>query len=130
MQKDSWILLLIIFIIGLLLVALLIALLKQKRVQKSQAIEKIPSAQELLELLKQKDNTLAKLASYSTLAKAHYMQYMQEIPNFDLEAVAILTAHKNVNSKLILEVEKYFKSLNPSRKELLDKALSIGLSKR
>ncbi|MDE5603208.1 MAG: hypothetical protein K2I71_04740, partial [Helicobacter sp.] len=96
--------------------------------QKKQ--EKIPNAKELLELLQQKDNTLEILYQCSNLAKIHYTSYFQENENFDLEFVGILSSHKNVNAKLILEIEKYFKSINPNRKELLDKALENGLSKR
>ncbi|MDD6056137.1 MAG: hypothetical protein SOW25_01515 [Helicobacter sp.] len=116
--------------IVLLFVALFVALKRQKRAKKEVESLKIPSAEELLELLENKNNDLKKLESLVSLAKAHFRQYTQEISDFDLKVIAILSAHKGVNTKLILDTEKHFSSLNPTRKELLSKALSIGLSNR
>ncbi len=133
MQKEDWILFLVFLIGGLLLIALFFVFLGDKMFNKKETPSdtlKIPNAQELLELLKDKTNDLKKLEQYSKLAFAHYQQYMQEIENFDLEFIAILTSHKSVSAKLILEVERHFKQLNPTRKELLEKALGMGLKHR
>lgn len=132
MQKGDWILFLVFLIGGLLLIALFFVFLGDKMFHKKQTTPdfKIPNAKEILELLKDKQNDLKKLEQYSNLAFAHYRQYMQEIENFDLEFIAILTSHKGVSAKLILEAEKHFKQLNPARKELLEKALNVGLKRR
>lgn len=124
---------LVFLIVGLLLIALFFVFLGDKmfgKKQTTQNLPKIPNAQEVLILLKDKDNDLHKLEQYSKLASEHYAQYMQEIENFDLEFVAILTSHKGVNAKLILEVERHFKQQNPERKSLLDQALGMGLKHR
>ncbi|WP_104722556.1 hypothetical protein [Helicobacter mesocricetorum] len=130
MQPKDWILVLIFLSIGLVFIALFFIFFFKKNTPQSKKQEKIPNAKELLELLAQKENTLEMLYQYSNLAKIHHTSYFQESENFDLEFVSILASHKNVNAKLVLEVEKYFKSINPERKELLDKALESGLNKR
>ncbi|TLD84073.1 hypothetical protein LS70_004525 [Helicobacter sp. MIT 11-5569] len=128
---QSWILILILFICVLLVIAFGYALWNSKGKKDSKnPSTKIPNAKELLEMLKEKGNSLEQLKSYSKIACAHYEQYMQEIKDFDLEFVAILTAHKNVNAKLILEIERHFKNINPERKALLDQALTVGLGSR
>ncbi|MBD5164521.1 hypothetical protein [Helicobacter sp.] len=132
MQKEDWILFLVFLIGGLLLIALFFVFLGDKFNKKETTSDtlKIPNAQEILELLKDKKNDLKQLEQYSKLAFAHYQQYMQEIESFDLEFITILTSHKGVSAKLILEVERHFKQLNPARKELLEKALGMGLKHR
>lgn len=129
---QSWILITILFIcVLLLIVAFGFALWNSKTKKDSNTQQiKIPNAQELLELLKAEDNTLESLSKHSQTACKFYERYMEECDDFDLEFVAILTAHKSVNAKLILEIERRFKTLNPSRKTLLDKALSFGLGHR
>lgn len=130
MQSKDWILILIFLSIGLIFIALFFIFFFYKNTQAPKKQEKIPNAKEILELLGQRGNTLESLQQYSNLAKIHHSSYFQENENFDLEFVSILASHKNVNAKLVLEVEKYFKSMNPNRKELLDKALGSGLNKR
>ncbi|MBX7490256.1 hypothetical protein [Helicobacter turcicus] len=128
---QSWILITILFVCVLLLIAFGFALWNSKTKKNSNTPQtKIPNAQELLELLKAKDNTLESLSKHSQTACKFYERYMDECDDFDLEFVAILTAHKNVNAKLILEIERRFKTLNPARKTLLDKALTFGLGHR
>lgn len=129
---QSWVLILIIFVVVSLAVALFIAFLHDKSIKNriKEKEPKVPNAQELLESLKDKSNDLNKLAQYSNLAYTHYMQYMSEMSDFDLEFIAILTSHKSVNAKLILEAERHFKQLNPERKTLLEKALNVGLKHR
>ncbi len=131
MQKEDWILALIFLICGLLLIALVFALWSNKSAHKEQKSQtKIPSAQELLESLQTKENDLNILREYSKFACENYERYMGEMEDFDLKFIAILTSHKGVNAKLILEIERYFKKLAPSRKELLDQALTVGLEHR
>ncbi|MCI5969086.1 hypothetical protein [Helicobacter sp.] len=128
---QSWILLTILLICLLFLIALGFALSNSKTKKDSKDTQpKIPNAQELLKLLKTEENTLESLHQYSKTACAFYNRYMQECNDFDLEFIAILSAHKNVNAKLILEIERNFKTLNPARKTLLDKALTLGLGYR
>ncbi|TLD86787.1 hypothetical protein [Helicobacter sp. MIT 05-5294] len=133
MQKEDWILFLVFLIVGLLLIALFFVFLGDRMFGKGKTAQnapKIPNAQEVLTQLKDQSKDLHQLEFYSQLAFAQYAQYMQEVENFDLEFIAILTSHKSVNAKLILEVEKHFKQLNPKRKELLEKALGVGLKRR
>lgn len=129
---QSWILIVIVLVVVILAVALFVAFLRDKSMKNrlKEKEVKIPNAQEILELLKDKKNDLNKLEQYSNLAYIHYKQYMEEMPDFDLDFVAILTSHKGVNAKLILEVERNFKQANPARKELLEKALNMGLEHR
>ncbi|WP_299547734.1 hypothetical protein [uncultured Helicobacter sp.] len=129
---EKWILILIVLICVILLIAFGFALWSGQKKQSSpkKVSNRIPTAKELLELLQDNTNTLADLKAHSNTACANYEHYMQEQSDFDLEFVAILTAHKSVNAKLILEVERNFKSINPARKTLLDQALSLGLGNR
>lgn len=129
---QSWILIVIVLVVVILAVALFVAFLRDKSMKNrlKEKEVKIPNAQEILELLKDKNNDLNKLEQYSNLASIHYRRYMEEMPDFDLDFVAILTSHKGVNAKLILEVERNFKQANPARKELLEKALNMGLKHR
>lgn len=129
-MSDILILGVVALIVLALLIALFIAFKREKpKIHKENEFE-IPNAAKLLELLRDPNNNLNTLTKYADYAHSHYIQYMQEIPDFDLEFVAILTAHKSVNAKLVLEIEKKFKALNPERKALLDKALSVGLGHR
>ncbi|TLE13995.1 hypothetical protein LS72_009270 [Helicobacter apodemus] len=130
MQQKDWVLVIIFLSIGLIFISLFFIFFFYKNTQPQKKQEKMPNAKEILELLRQKENTLESLHQYSSLAKIHHTSYFQENENFDLEFVSILASHKNVNAKLVLEIEKYFKSINPNRKELLDKALESGLNKR
>lgn len=126
---DYLVVFIILFVILLLFVWLVFAFLHTKT-SKKQTIIKDYSAHEILELVKDSNNSLSALEEYSKIAKAHYHRYMGEISDFDLEFVVVLSAHKHVNAKLILEVERYFKVENPNRATLLDNALGAGLKKR
>ena len=130
MQDDILILSIIVLVVLALLIALFVAFKREKPKTYQEKEFEIPNATKLLELLKDPSNNLNTLEKYAKYAHSHYAQYMQEVPDFDLEFVAILTAHKGVNAKLVLEIEKKFKALNPERKALLDKALSVGLGHR
>ncbi|WP_297812505.1 hypothetical protein [uncultured Helicobacter sp.] len=131
MQKEILIFSSIFVIVLVLLIALFIALKREKprKIQEESNFE-IPNASTLLESLKKQNNDLNTLAKYADLAFIHYDRYMEEMPDFDLEFFAILTSHKGVNAKLILEVERHFKQANPARKELLEQALNVGLKHR
>ena len=129
-MSDILILSIVALIVLALLIALFIAFKREKPKIHNEKEFEIPNAAKLLELLRDPNNNLNTLTKYADYAHSHYIQYMQEIPNFDLEFIAILTAHKSVNAKLILEIEKRFKALNPERKALLAKALSVGLGHR
>lgn len=113
-----------------LLVAFGFALWSNKEKNKIKKDIKIPNAKELLELLRNDKNSLEDLRRYSDIAYTHYKNYMQECNDFDLKFIADLTTHKNVNAKLILEIERGFKNIDPTRKTLLDQALSLGLKNR
>ena len=130
MQDNILILSIIVLVVLALLIALFVAFKREKPKTYQEKEFEIPNATKLLELLKDPSNNLNTLEKYAKYAHSHYAQYMQEVPDFDLEFVAILTAHKGVNAKLVLEIEKKFKTLNPERKALLDKALSVGLGHR
>lgn len=130
MQDNILILSIIVLVVLALLIALFVAFKREKPKTYQEKEFEIPNATKLLELLKDPSNNLNTLEKYAKYAHSHYAQYMQEVPDFDLEFVAILTAHKGVNAKLVLEIEKKFKVLNPERKALLDKALSVGLGHR
>ena len=130
MQDNILILSIIVLVVLALLIALFVAFKREKPKTYQEKEFEIPNATKLLELLKDPSNNLNTLEKYAKNAHSHYAQYMQEVPDFDLEFVAILTAHKGVNAKLVLEIEKKFKALNPERKALLDKALSVGLGHR
>lgn len=130
MQDNILILSIIVLVVLALLIALFVAFKREKPKTYQEKEFEIPNATKLLELLKDPSNNLNTLEKYAKYAHSHYAQYMQEVPDFDLEFVAILTAHKGVNAKLVLEIEKKFKALNPERKALLDKALSVGLGHR
>lgn len=129
MQQEFLFLVLMGAVIGILFLGLLVAFLSRKP-KASNAIEKIPSAQEILEVLKQKDKSLEDLKKCVKLAKIHYSTYMEEILDFDVQFVLLLATHKAVNAKLLLEIESYFKNANPSRKEIVDKALGVGVANR
>ena len=126
---QSWMLIGIVVICVMLFVAFGFALWSTKKPPILQH-SSVPKAQELLGLLRSQENTLQSLRKYSQIACEYYGQYMREYQDFDLEFVAIRTAHKNVNAQLILEIERHFKSLNPSRKGMLDKALTSALGRR
>lgn len=129
MQK--WILFLMLFVCAGLLIALGFALWGSLNKKKAQDVaNKTPNAKELLDLLQREENSLEQLKNFSSIACKFSKQYLQEMDDFDLEFIVILTAHQNVNAKLILEVERHFKNINPTRKTLLDEALSIGLKHR
>ena len=130
MQDNILILSIIVLVVLALLIALFVAFKREKPKTYQEKEFEIPNATKLLELLKDPSNNLNTLEKYAKYAHSHYAQYMQEVPDFDLEFVTILTAHKGVNAKLVLEIEKKFKALNPERKALLDKALSVGLGHR
>ncbi|WP_279127853.1 hypothetical protein [Helicobacter winghamensis] len=128
---ESWIFTLILCVCIILLIVFGFALWSGQKTKESKNNKKaIPTAKELLELLRDKNNTLEDLQTYSNTAYTYYERYMQENNDFDLEFIAILTAHKSVNAKLILEIERKFKSINPARKALLDQALTLGLGHR
>ncbi|MCL9818865.1 hypothetical protein [Helicobacter colisuis] len=129
MQQDFLFLVLMSAVIGILFLGLLAAfLLKKPKVAKE--AKNFPRAQEILEALKQKDKSLEDLKKCVNLAKIYYNAYMEEILDFDVQFVLLLATHRAVNAKLLLEIESYFKSANPSRKEIVDKALEVGVTNR
>lgn len=128
-NKEYLLVVIILFAIFILFVALVFAFIKTNNRNKRVQVDDY-SALEILSILEDSNNTLERLKYYSDIAKMHYNRYMGEVENFDLKVVAILSSHKSVNAKLVLEVERYFKNENPSRKQLIDKALGAGLSNR
>ena len=67
---QNWILIIIVLVVVILAIALFVAFLRDKSIKNrlKEKEVKIPNAQEVLELLKDKKNDLNKLEQYSNLA--------------------------------------------------------------
>ncbi|PZT47375.1 hypothetical protein B6S12_09395 [Helicobacter valdiviensis] len=131
MPKEDWILVLVFLVIGLLFIGLVFVFFTFRgKEAKEVSIKARLSAKELLEFLNTKENDLQKLQEYSEIAKSYYLEYLEEYSDFDVEFVVGLSSHKAVNAKLVLEVERYFKKINPAREKLIEKALVKGLDRR
>lgn len=133
MSQENGFLIIAILCLFVILGAFCFAMLflkNKNKESKDEPQEDIPTPKDLIVLLENKKNTLKELEHYSQIALKHYRHYMQQMPNFDLEFLIVLVAHKSVNAKLILEVERFFKSSDPNRVEVIEKALGVGLKGR
>ncbi|CAM2950017.1 hypothetical protein [Helicobacter burdigaliensis] len=130
MPIEDWILVLVFLIIGLLFIGLVFVFFAFGGKENQHSSKSKLSAKELLKALNAKENDLQKLQEYSEIAKNYYLEYLEEYKDFDVEFVVGLSAHKSVNAKLVLEVERYFKKINPTREKLIERALVKGLDKR
>ena len=131
MEKEN----LILWILGICVVLLLIAFvfamffLKNSKKDIAKKEQKI-SANALLSLLKNPQNSLKDLEEYVKIAEQNHREFMRENTNFDVDFLMILTTHKAVSAPLLLNAQKFFKNAMPERTTLLEKALGAGLGKR